>query len=70
VITLNSAARGASEGMRPGVQALERINTLYLFKKRVFQQKFRPNMPENAYFFRKKAVKSPQHPGALPSNFR
>jgi len=40
----------ASEGMRRGAQALEARNTLYsdishfiqTFKKRVFQQKFRP----------------------------
>jgi len=38
-------------GAGPGGESTHFIQT---FKKRDFQQKFRPNVPENAYFLKKR----------------
>jgi len=53
---------GASGGMRSEVQALEaHQHTLFRhLKNEFFSRNLGQNMPENAYFFRKKVVKSPQ----------
>jgi len=57
--------RGASGEMRPGAQGLEaHQHTLFRhLKNKFFRRNLGQNMPKNAYFLEKKAVKLPQRRG-------